>query len=46
MAVLYRSNGQAKLIEERCASARCRYRMVGGQQFFERKEVKDLPSRT
>jgi len=42
MAVLYRSNGQAKLIEENLRERGVPYRMVGGQQFFERKEVKDL----
>ncbi len=42
MAVLYRSNGQAKLIEEALRERSVPYRMVGGQQFFERKEVKDL----
>ncbi len=42
MAVLYRSNGQAKLIEEALRERNVPYRMVGGQQFFERKEVKDL----
>ena len=41
-AVLYRSNGQAKLIEEQLREAGVPYRMIGGQQFFERKEVKDL----
>lgn len=43
-AVLYRSNGQAKLIEEALRERGVPYRMVGGQQFFERKEVKDLLS--
>lgn len=42
IAVLYRSNGQAKLIEEALRERTVPYRMVGGQQFFERKEVKDL----
>ncbi len=42
IAVLYRSNGQAKLIEETLRERNVPYRMVGGQQFFERKEVKDL----
>jgi DNA helicase-2/ATP-dependent DNA helicase PcrA len=42
VAVLYRSNGQAKLIEEALREHGVAYRVVGGQQFFERKEVKDL----
>jgi DNA helicase-2/ATP-dependent DNA helicase PcrA len=41
-AVLYRSNGQAKAIEESLREFGVPYRVVGGQQFFERKEVKDL----
>ena len=44
MAVLYRSNGQAKVIEEGLRTEGIPYRLVGGQQFFERKEVKDLLS--
>jgi superfamily I DNA/RNA helicase len=42
IAVLYRSNGQAKAIEEALREQLVPYRVVGGQQFFERKEVKDL----
>jgi DNA helicase-2/ATP-dependent DNA helicase PcrA len=41
-AILYRSNGQAKLIEEQLREQGVPYRMIGGQQFFERKEVKDI----
>jgi DNA helicase-2/ATP-dependent DNA helicase PcrA len=41
-AVLYRSNNQASLIEEELRARRIPYVMYGGQQFFERKEVKDL----
>jgi superfamily I DNA/RNA helicase len=44
MAVLYRSNGQAKVIEESLRTEGIPYRIVGGQQFFERKEVKDVLS--
>jgi DNA helicase-2/ATP-dependent DNA helicase PcrA len=40
-AVLYRSNVQARLLEEALRTQRLRYRVVGGQSFFERKEVKD-----
>jgi DNA helicase-2/ATP-dependent DNA helicase PcrA len=42
MAILYRSNGQAKLLEEQLREQSVPYRLVGGQQFFERKEVKDV----
>ncbi len=41
-AVLYRSNLQAKGIEEEFRERQIPYKMFGGQQFFERKEVKDL----
>jgi DNA helicase-2/ATP-dependent DNA helicase PcrA len=41
-SILYRSNGQAKLLEEQLREQGVPYRMIGGQQFFERKEVKDL----
>ncbi|MBT8494623.1 MAG: UvrD-helicase domain-containing protein, partial [Deltaproteobacteria bacterium] len=41
-AVLYRSNKQTELIEEEMRQKRIPYVMFGGQQFFERKEVKDL----
>ena len=41
-AVMYRSNIQAKILEEELRTASVPYVMYGGQQFFERKEVKDL----
>jgi superfamily I DNA/RNA helicase len=41
-AILYRSNMQSKLLEEELRTAEVPYVMYGGQQFFERKEVKDL----
>ena len=42
IAVMYRSNIQAKLLEEELRQADVPYVMYGGQQFFERKEVKDV----
>ncbi len=42
VAILYRSNLQARLIEEELRAADVLYRLVGGQQFFDRKEVKDV----
>jgi DNA helicase-2/ATP-dependent DNA helicase PcrA len=42
IAVLYRSNIQAKLLEDELRQAAVPYVMYGGQQFFERKEVKDV----
>jgi len=40
-AVLYRSNLQARLVEEELRAAAIPYVMVGGTQFYDRKEVKD-----
>ena len=40
-AVLYRSNLQARAIEEELRIEGIPYRVVGGTQFFEKKEVKD-----
>jgi DNA helicase-2/ATP-dependent DNA helicase PcrA len=42
IAVLYRSNIQSKILEEELRVAEVPYVMYGGQQFFERKEVKDV----
>jgi superfamily I DNA/RNA helicase len=42
IAVLYRSNLQAKALEEHLRACDVPYVMYGGQQFFERKEVKDV----
>ncbi|MFO0591696.1 MAG: UvrD-helicase domain-containing protein [Polyangiaceae bacterium] len=42
IAVLYRSNMQAQAMENALKERQIPYRMIGGQQFFERKEVKDL----
>jgi DNA helicase-2/ATP-dependent DNA helicase PcrA len=42
VAVLYRSNGQARLLEAALREQGVAHRVVGGAQFFERKEVKDV----
>jgi DNA helicase-2/ATP-dependent DNA helicase PcrA len=42
VAVLYRSNSQSTLIEAALRENGVPYRLIGGTQFFERKEVKDL----
>jgi DNA helicase-2/ATP-dependent DNA helicase PcrA len=42
IAVMYRSNLQAKILEDELRQASVPYVMYGGQQFFERKEVKDV----
>lgn len=40
-AVLYRSNQLSRQVEQALMSAGIPYRLVGGQQFFQRREVKD-----
>ncbi len=42
MAVFYRTNGQSRLIEEEFLSSRLPFVLIGGQRFYERKEVKDV----
>jgi len=42
VAVLYRSNQQSQLIESGLKERQIPIRMIGGAQFYERKEVKDL----
>ncbi len=41
VAVLYRSNLQARQIEEELRAEGIPYRLFGGTQFFDRKEIKD-----
>jgi DNA helicase-2/ATP-dependent DNA helicase PcrA len=41
IAVLYRSNQQARMLEEELRIAGVPYRLFGGTQFFDRKEIKD-----
>ncbi len=41
IAMLYRSNAQSRVLEERLLEAKIPYRIYGGQKFFERAEVKD-----
>ncbi len=42
VAVLYRTNGQARLLEEAFRRKGLAYTIVGGTQFYGRKEIKDL----
>lgn len=44
MAVFYRSNAQARLIEDALRKLKINYRVVGGVKFYERKEIKDMLS--
>ncbi|WP_423063193.1 DNA helicase II [Candidiatus Paracoxiella cheracis] len=41
VAVLYRSNAQSRILEERLIDSQIPYRIYGGQKFFERAEIKD-----
>jgi DNA helicase-2/ATP-dependent DNA helicase PcrA len=42
MAVLYRTNAQSRVLEEKMLLNNIKYRIYGGMQFFQRKEIKDL----
>ncbi len=42
IAVLYRTNGQARPIEEQLREKGVYYEVVGGNEFFDRREVKDV----
>lgn len=41
-AVLYRTNAQSRLFEEKMITANIPYKIVGGVIFYARKEIKDL----
>lgn len=41
-AVLYRTNAQSRLLEERCIFYNVPYRLVGGVNFYQRREIKDI----
>lgn len=43
-AILYRTNAQSRIFEERLVLRNIPYRVIGGQNFYGRKEVKDLIS--
>jgi len=42
IAILYRVNGQARFFEEHLREKQVRYEVVGGSEFFDRREVKDV----
>ncbi|MBT2217469.1 DNA helicase PcrA [Virgibacillus dakarensis] len=42
IAILYRTNAQSRAIEATLMKSTIPYQMVGGQKFYERKEIKDL----
>ncbi len=41
-AILYRTNAQARLLEERLVMDSVPYNVVGGTNFYDRREIKDL----
>lgn len=41
-AILYRTNAQSRLFEEKLILRNIPYRIVGGQNFYSRKEIKDI----
>lgn len=43
-AVLYRTNAQSRLLEEKCIQYNVPYRLVGGVNFYQRREIKDILS--
>ena len=43
-AILYRTNAQSRAIEEMFIRYGVPYRIVGGQRFYDRKEIKDVMS--
>ena len=44
IAILYRSNTQAPPIEDQLRMSQVPYTIIGGQKFYDKKEVKDLMS--
>ncbi|MBC7714739.1 MAG: ATP-binding domain-containing protein, partial [Rhizobacter sp.] len=44
IAILYRSNTQTQLIEDQLRLSSVPYTIIGGQKFYDKKEVKDLMS--
>lgn len=44
IAVLYRTNAQSRVVEEAFLTLRIPHVLVGGQRFYERKEIKDMLS--
>jgi DNA helicase-2/ATP-dependent DNA helicase PcrA len=42
IAVMYRTNGQSRAMEEALVRHRIPYRLIGGVRFYQRREIKDL----
>lgn len=41
-AILYRTNSQSRILEEKLVQRNIPYKLVGGVNFYQRKEIKDL----
>lgn len=41
-AIFYRTNAQSRIFEDFLRRERLPYRIIGGQKFYERKEIKDI----
>ncbi len=41
-AILFRMNTQSRIMEERLRESEVPYKVIGGQSFYERREVKDI----
>lgn len=41
-AVLFRTNGQSRVLETALRQASVRYHLIGGQSYFDRREIKDF----
>ena len=42
MTILYRTNAQSRILEEKLLTYNIPYKIYGGMQFFQRKEIKDI----
>lgn len=42
IAIQFRMNTQSRLLEEKLREAEVPYKLIGGQSFFERREIKDV----
>lgn len=41
-AILYRTNAQSRLMEEQCIKMNVPYQIIGGVNFYQRREIKDV----